>query len=94
MDWLRQWKDNLPELPEIDFDKNPNQTFEKIKNLPIRFWIKILENENLWSEGIIKAMFRKGETLKLLLSYFKKQENKPYQELAKMLRNLVERYYP
>lgn len=93
MDWLRQWKNSLPELPEVDFDKNPNQAFEEIKNLPIRHWIKILENENLWREGIIKAMFRKGDTLKLLLKHFENLTDKPHQELAKLLKENLSKFY-
>lgn len=91
--WLKQWKDSLPELPEIDFDKTPEESFEEIKDLPIRHWRKILENEKLWTEGIITAIFRKGDTLKLVLIYFGSQKSKPYQELARMIKNLLQKYY-
>ena len=47
--WLKQWKDSLPEIPDIDFDKEPEESFEEIKDLPIRHWRKILENEKLWT---------------------------------------------
>ena len=91
--WLKQWKDSLPELPEINFDKNPQKSFEEIKDLPLRSWRKILENEKLWEEGIIKAIFRKGDTLKMLLNYFKEKKDKPYQNLAKMLQEKFSNYY-
>lgn len=93
MEWLKQWKESLPELPEINFDKNPKQTFEEIKNLSPRYWRKILENEKLWNEGIIKALFREGESLKLILSYFENLKDIPHKQLAKMLRNLLKKYY-
>jgi hypothetical protein len=70
LSWLKQWKESLPELPEINFDSNPERSFEEIKNLELRFWRKILENDKLWEEGIKKAIFRQGITLRFLLEYF------------------------
>ena len=91
--WLKQWKDSLPEIPEIDFDKEPEKSLEEIKDLPIRHWRKILENEKLWTEGIIAAIFRKGETLRLILDYFERQNDRPYTELASLLNSLLKKYY-
>jgi hypothetical protein len=93
LSWLKQWKDSLPEIPEIDFDKTPEESFEEIKELPIRYWRKLLENEKLWTEGIIKAIFRKGDTLKLILDDFKKKGDKPYQELEELLEKLLITFY-
>jgi len=93
LSWLKQWKDNLPEIPEIDFDKTPKESFEEIKELPIRHWRKLLENEKLWTEGIIKAIFRKGDTLKLILDDFKRKSDKPYRELEVLLEKLLIIYY-
>jgi hypothetical protein len=83
--WLKQWKDNLPELPEINFDAQPQQTFEEIKSLPIRIWRNLLTNEKLWEEGIMKAIFKEGKTLRLLLAYFRHQESIAYGNLANLL---------
>ncbi|MGC9070360.1 MAG: HpyAIV family type II restriction enzyme, partial [Elusimicrobiales bacterium] len=93
LSWLKHWKDNLPEIPEIDFDKTPEKSFEEIKELPIRYWRKLLEDEKLWTEGIIKAVFRSGKTLKLSLNYFEKQGIKPYTELTSLLNSLLKKYY-
>lgn len=91
--WLKQWKDGLPELPEIDFDKTPEESFEEIKDLPIRHWRKILENEKLWTEGIIGAIFRMGESLRLVLRYFESQKDTPYLELARLLKARIKAHY-
>jgi hypothetical protein len=91
--WLKQWKDSLPELPEINFDTFPQESFEEIKMLELRYWRKILENETLWEEGIIKAIFRQGTTLRLLLDFFKKQHTMPYNQLANMLTERLGKYY-
>jgi len=39
--WLKQWKDSLPELPEINFDIAPKESFDEIKDLELRIWRKI-----------------------------------------------------
>jgi len=91
--WLKQWKDSLPELPEINFDTVPQESFEEIKMLELRSWRKILENDTIWEEGIIKAIFREGETLRLLLEFFKKQHTTPYNQLATILTKRLGEYY-
>jgi len=93
LEWLKKWKESLPEVPEIDFDKTPKESFEEIKELEIRYWRKLLENEKLWEEGIIKAIFRKGDTLKLLLEFFESKGDTPYQSLANSLKILLKKYY-
>jgi hypothetical protein len=91
--WLKQWKDGLPELPEINFDATPQESFEEIKDLELRYWRKIVENEKLWEEGIIKAMFRKGTTLRLLLNFFGSINDIPYRKLAGLLDQRIRQYY-
>ncbi|MBA2124592.1 hypothetical protein B9J78_06660 [bacterium Unc6] len=91
--WLKQWKDSLPELPEINLDSNPKESLEEIKALELRNWRKFLENERLWDEGIVKAIFRKGETLKLLLEFFKSQDSIPYKKLASLLNQRLQKYF-
>jgi hypothetical protein len=91
--WLKQWKDSLPELPEIDFDKDPGKSFEEIKNLELRYWKKLLENEKLWEEGIIKTIFREGKTLRLLLEFFNSQKSVPFENLAELLEQKIKQYF-
>ena len=93
LDWLNQWKESLPEILEINFDTNPQKSFEEIKNLEIRYWRKLLENEKLWEEGIIKTIFKSGETLREILHYFTTQSTAPYQKLSKLLKERLEEYY-
>ena len=80
LSWLTQWKESLPELPEINFDNVPGDSFNEIKDLEIRFWRKILENEKLWEEGIMLAVFRNGETLRLLFEFFCRKTERAYQK--------------
>jgi len=91
--WLNKWKKSLPEIPEIDFDKNPQESFQEIKDLEIRYWRRLLENDKLWKEGIIQAIFRTGQTLDLILNYFTNQKSAPYQRLSKLLQKRLKEYY-
>jgi len=93
LNWLTQWKESLPEIPEINLDTDPQDSFEEIKDLEIRYWRKLLENKKLWEEGIIKAIFRSGKTLRLILNYFITQTSAPYQKLSKLLKERLEEYY-
>jgi len=93
LSWLKQWKDSLPELPEINFDITPQESLEEIKELELRSWRKILENEKLWDEGIIRAIFREGTILQLLLGFFKHQHTTPYNQLAIVLTERLREYY-
>lgn len=91
--WLKQWKNGLPELPEINFDAEAQESFEEVKDLGLRYWRKLLENEKLWSEGIIKVISREGKTLKLLLEFFRSQTDTPYKKLANLLDQRLKKYF-
>jgi len=91
--WLARWKESLPKIPEVNFDINPHDSFEAIKNLEVKYWKKLLKNEKLWEEGIIKAIFRSGATLKLMLDYFATQTSDDYRELSKLLEKRLKDYY-
>jgi len=90
--WLKQWKNDLPELPEINFDITPEKSFNEIKDLELRTWRKILENDKLWKEGIMKVIFREGITLKILLKFFKSQYSL-YPQLVNLLSERIKEYY-
>lgn len=91
--WLIRWKNELPDLPEINFDKSPKESFDEIKDLELRNWREILQNDKLWNEGIIYVLFRSGETLNLMEEYFRQQNTVPYRNLGKLLRKRLEEYY-
>jgi len=93
LSWLTQWKESLPELPEINFDSDPEDSFNEIKDLEIRFWRKILENEKLWEEGIMLTIFRNGDTLRMICDLFSKKSERAYKRLAEMIEEKLERYY-
>lgn len=93
LSWLERWKRSLPDLPEINFDRNPHQSFSEIKDLEVRCWRKILENDKLWEESIMRAIFRDGSTLRLLAEFFETQESTSYKNLSLLLKQKLAKYY-
>lgn len=91
--WLTLWKEDLPEFPEIDLDLDPIESFSEIKNLSPRYWLKILNNDQLWDDEIIRVLFSDGSTLKLVLEHYKKLPGRGNREIAYLLSIRVEEYY-
>lgn len=76
LDHLKAWKNNIPDLPEINFDKNPQASFEEIKHLKPLVYRKLLSNPDL--DGLLCVLFPEKLTLNLLNKYFEQmhQNNK------------------
>ncbi len=91
---LKEWKRELPDFPVIDYDENPADSTEKLKILPVAVWRKIVDKESLWEkEGIMQVLFRKGETLRLLIEEFRSMEGKRLSRVYKQLANILELRY-
>jgi len=90
---LRRWKDELPDLPEIDFDRDVQMTLVEIDSLSRTVWRKILENDALWQEGVMKVLFSRGETLRHLQAKFQQSVKPPDRRLAEILAQRLEQYY-
>ena len=69
MSFLLKWREDLPEFPEINFDLDPNFTFNEIKDLSANTYEKLFNNEDI-IKTIFPILFPTGETLKLLKGYF------------------------
>ncbi len=93
LNWLKQWKDSLPELPEINFDVVAEESYQAIRDLELRTWRKFCENEILWREGIVQTIFKEGTTLRLLLKFFERQDTFSYQQLKNLLIEKLKTYY-
>ena len=68
LEYLKQWKNEIPELPEINFDKAPVQSFNEIKELPSSIFRKLLSNPDL--DDLLLVLFPEQETLQLLHDFF------------------------
>ncbi len=83
---LRRWRKEIPDMPEINFDLDAQQTFEEIKDLKTSTYRKLLENDELFSE-IILTIFPQQTVLRMLLEHFETKTTKIYATLAKKLRD-------
>ena len=52
LDYLKKWKKELLDIPEINFDKEAESTFNEIKNLSPQFFNKIFSNKKIFNEII------------------------------------------
>lgn len=93
LDWLQRWREEIPELPEVNMDKDAEASFEEIKDVKIKFWRRLIENDDLWEKGIMRVLFPEGTTLEMIAQYFNAQGMVPYQELATQIFEKMEKYY-
>lgn len=94
IDWLTRWKQALPDLPEINFDANPAQSFKDIAIVELGTWRRLLLETRLWDSGVMRAIFKDGSTLRLLMDYHKGQESRQSRALALAIEQRLEKYYP
>jgi hypothetical protein len=91
--WLKQWKSELPDFPEVNLDLVPEESFEEIKTLETRYWRMLLSNDKIWSDGIIQVLFSKGTTLRLMLDHFARQQTSASRSLQRALQEKLDQYY-
>ena len=65
---LRRWRDEIPDLPEVNFDLDAQQSFEEIKNMRVDHFRKLLGNEQL--DEIFAILSPEAKVLTLLERHF------------------------
>lgn len=85
IEYLKQWRNELPDTPEVNFDKKPEHSFEEIKDLSPSIYRKLFDNEELYKE-IILTIFPEKKTLDLLKNYFETKDKKIYKTLVEKLK--------
>ena len=90
LDYLKKWKNEIPLFPEINFDKNAEINFEKIKNIAPSLYDKIFANNDTSNE-ILPILFPENKVPKLLMEYFKNlgQTKTIYKNLAISINNYL-----
>ena len=86
--YLEKWKKEIPELPELNFDIEPKQSYEEIKGLNPSIYRSLFSNQAVLKE-IFPILFPEKLTLKYLKDYFHSQESKIYQNLYKSLSDII-----
>lgn len=85
---LKEWKIEIPDLPEINFDLDAEDTFNEIKDLKPAIFRKLFDKDEIY-EQIVKTLFPENKTLKLLLTHFEKQKTTIYKTLAEKLKQKI-----
>ncbi|GAA8851184.1 hypothetical protein BTM165_04650 [Helicobacter pylori] len=67
----------------MNFDENPLESFEEIKDLAPSVYRKLLDNDGIFN--LVLILFPEQKVLKMLAGYFKQQNKTIYQQLASKL---------
>lgn len=86
--YLKKWRDELPDTPEINFDKEAEQSFNEIKDLSPSIFRKLFSNDELF-EQIVKTIFPKNKVLKKLITYFSNKNTKIYKTLTELIEDRI-----
>lgn len=87
LSYLKKWKDEIPEMPEINFDINVDDNFEEIKDIEPNIFLKILKNDAIFNDMILTISPEK-KLLNKLLEYFKTKSKQ--RTVYKTIANLLE----
>ncbi len=80
---LAQWRETLPDLPSLNFDENPSESFKENKDLAPSTYRKLLDNNEIFN--LVLILFPEQKVLKMLIEYFKQQDKTIYQQLVSKL---------
>ena len=88
--YLKKWKEEIPDMPSINFDENAEDSFEEIKNIKTSIYRKLFSNVDICKE-ILPILFPQNKTLKLLKDYFSElgRENTIYRRLAEKIGDIL-----
>lgn len=83
---LKEWKTNIPDLPEINFDENPDESFEEIKKLSPRIYQRLFSpSKNL--DSVLRVLFPESKTLILLANFFEQEHRHSRKEIYRTLKD-------
>ncbi|GHR78390.1 hypothetical protein VN0647_01920 [Helicobacter pylori] len=82
---LVRWRETLPDLPSLNFDENPSESFQEIKDLAPSVYRKLLDNDGIFN--LVLILFPEQKVLKRLAEHFRQQQQNQtiYQQLASKL---------
>ncbi len=88
--YLKKWKEEIPDMPSINFDENAEDSFEEIKNIKTSIYRKLFSNVDICKE-ILPILFPQNKTLRLLKDYFSGlgRENTIYRKLAEKIEDIL-----
>jgi hypothetical protein len=90
---LKKWRHDIPDLPNVNFDTNPKESAEEIKDLPLRIFRKLFDDERIVSQ-ILPVLFPTGATLTILESYLRSQNVVIGNKIADSINAYVQNLHP
>jgi len=99
--YLLRWKEQIPDIPDLNFDNNPRKNAEKLLELSPRTIYKFLSNKDLWKEKIPFILFPTGSTFRILMNIIQQHsKNTKYKkrglsqfQLIEILKYVLDNYY-
>ena len=67
--YLIRWRAELPGFPEFNYDRNPEESFNEIKDMSPADFCKIFTHEEI-GKHILPILFPEQKTLKMLVDYW------------------------
>ena len=84
LSYLRQWKETLPDMPEINFDNEPTEAYAEFISIAPSTFRKLFENAEIRSQ-ILPILFPTGQVLGMLKQYFLSRPEPIYKRLAELI---------
>lgn len=88
IEYLKRWRAELTELPEINFDIEAEHSFNEIKNLSPSIFRKLFSNDELFDK-IVLTIFPEKKVLNMLANYFGTKDKKIYNTIKNLIENRV-----
>lgn len=92
LEWLESWKNELSELPDINMDQDADAALIELKTINPRLLRKLMQNEALWDQGYVPAVFPTGQALRLLRDYYRQEAGGPNRRLSALIDYRLNRY--
>jgi len=87
--YLEKWKKEIPDMPSVNLDIDPESTFEEIKTINVSIFRRLFNNTKICKE-ILPIIFPEKKTLVLLQEYFIQQEEQ--HSIYKTLSHIIKEY--
>jgi hypothetical protein len=88
--YLTRWKEEIPDMPSVNFDENAESSFNEIKLIDVSIFRKLFNNKEICKE-ILPIIFPENKVLNLLHKHFMSlaDQKSIYRTLATSIEKIV-----
>ena len=87
---LQQWRNDIPDFPNINFDVDAEKNFNEIKNISPSIWSKIFENGEIQKE-ILPVMFPTNNILNQLCKHYRQKSDGRYVKVSEQIQSYIDK---